>query len=93
MSKDKQEWLPLDIAAAHFGYNHAESFRRRLRQLRTLGYVVDIGRPGDYPQGEHSDQRDHVVIMWPNPKTALVRSDAPPHLLNSKPGKRARRKE
>jgi hypothetical protein len=92
VSNEKQEWLPLDLAAERFGYNHAESLRRRLRQLRALGYVVDIGRPAsDYPARKHSDQHDIVVIMWPNPKTALIRSDAPAHLLNPKPGKRARR--
>jgi hypothetical protein len=47
------EWLPLDVAAARFGYGHKESLRRRLRQLRKKGKVVDLGKPPPkYPLGE-----------------------------------------
>lgn len=86
----EQEWLPLDVAATWFGYSHPESLRQRLRQLRDRGHVVDIGRPPtSYPVGD-ANALGKVVLMWPNPKTALLRSDAPADLLNPKRGKRAR---
>ncbi len=87
--EDKAEWLPLNVAAERFGYGHHESLRRRLRQLRQLGYVVDIGTPpADYTVSDRAYE-GKVNIMWPNPKTALIRSDTPKYLLNPKRGKRA----
>jgi hypothetical protein len=84
------EWLPFDIAAKRFGYQHKESLRNRLRQLRAQGFVVDTGRPpADYVPGD-STTEGKVVLLWPNPKVALIRSDAPATLLNPKRGKRAR---
>lgn len=89
MPMDTLEWLPLNAAAAWFGYSYPGSLRRRLRQLRKRGYVIDIGNPpAGYKRNEESES-GKVVLMWPNPKTALIRSDAPAELLNSKRGKRA----
>lgn len=89
MPGNTQEWLPLDQAAAHFGYSHPENLRQRLRQLRKRGQVTDIGRPPGYPVADRVG-RHKVVIMWPNPQTALLRCDAPATLLNPKRGRRAR---
>ena len=47
MNIKTEEWLPLDVAAKHFGYAHKESLSRRLRQLRKRGLIRDIGRPPD----------------------------------------------
>lgn len=86
------EWLPLDVAGQRLGYAHKQSLTFRLRQLRQLGYVVDIGRPpAPYPVGDSSQiGNGKVIVMWPNPKVALLRSDAPPCLLKPKRGKRAK---
>ncbi len=93
MLPNKTEWLPLDTAAKRFGYAFRESFSRRLRQLRKLGYIVDIGRPPtSYPLG-NSTNIEKIVIMWPNPKTALIRSDAPSELLDPKRGRRSQYKK
>lgn len=91
MTKEVFEWLPLDIAATRWGYTY-EGLRRRLRQLRQLNFVVDVGRPpADYSVGD-SELDSKIVIMWPNPQTALIRSNVPPELLNPKRGKRSRKK-
>ncbi len=50
MQSGIEVWLPLDVAAKHFGYAHKESLSRRLRQLRQRGKVRDIG-----------DHRWHIV--------------------------------
>jgi hypothetical protein len=80
------EWLTFKQAAAKFGYSR-EGFRDRLRQLRELGYVADIGSaPAEYA---HLKITGQVVVMWANPKAGLVRSDAPANLFNSSHGYRA----
>lgn len=81
------EWLPLDIAAKQFGYAHKESLSRRLRQLRREKLVIDTGRPPADYQRSAPDESAEVVLMWPNPKTALLRSDAPAELLAAKRGR------
>lgn len=83
MKSESKEWLPLDIAAEQFGYSHKESLSRRLRQLRNRNLVVDIGRPPSDYRNFKPDKSARIVIMWPNPKTALLRSDAPRELLNA----------
>lgn len=83
-TKKTLEWLPLDVAIEQFGYAYKESLSRRLRQLRQRGYVIDIGRPpAAYPVSS-SPQKGKINIMWPNPKTALIRSDTPLNLLHAK---------
>jgi hypothetical protein len=90
--QSSRDWLPLDVAAKKYGYADKTSFFRRLKQLRERGYVVDVGRPPDtYPIGDEHTQHK-TVILWPNPKVSLVRSDAPAKLFNPKRGKRARAK-
>ena len=88
MSANSTEWLPLAVAAQRFGYSHRESLRRRLRQLRELGHVSDIGSPPASYRRSDTAHGGKVVLMWPNPKTALLRSDAPSELLNPKRGRR-----
>jgi hypothetical protein len=88
MAKDTRTWLPLDLAAAKFGYSK-EGFRHRLRRLRELGYVVDTGRPPASYNVSDTPSAKKVVILWANPKTALIRSDAPAELFVPKRGKRA----
>ena len=87
MDNPKQEWLPLDLAAAQFGYAHKESFRRRLRQLRERGLVRDIGRPPASYEAIQPKKDAPLNVMWPNPRTALLRSDAPVELLVAKRGR------
>ena len=82
------EWLPLDVAASYFGYSHKESLRNRIRQLRSQGKVVDIGNPPPMYSSENEAGSGPLTVFWPNPKTALIRSDASPDLLNPKRGKR-----
>ena len=89
MPDGKREWWPLDVAAEKFGY-HPESLRRRLRQLRQLGSVVDLGRPPDSYKVSQRASEGKIILQWPNPDTALLRSDAPPELLNPRRGKRPR---
>ncbi len=84
-----EEWLPLDIASHQFGYTHKESLTRRIRQLRQEGKVKDLGRPPASYRTQTQPQKPYLVVMWPNPKTALLRSDASKKLLNSSRGKRA----
>jgi hypothetical protein len=83
------EWQPLDLAAEQLGY-HPESLRKRLRQLRQRGQVVDLGRPpAGYTVGK-TPVEGKVVLLWANPKTALIRRNAPSDLLVPKRGKRPR---
>jgi len=87
MQTRNAQWLPLDVAAKQFGYAHKESLSRRLRQLRVRGLVRDIGRP-PMPYRDTEQQEDAAItIMWPNPRTALLRSDAPRNLLASSRGR------
>ena len=80
-------WLTLDIAAKQFGFAHKESLSRRLRQLRERGMVRDIGRP-PMPYRDTEQQEDAAItIVWPNPKTALLRNDAPQELLVASRGR------
>ena len=93
MLKENYTWLPFDEAAKHFGYGHLESLRRRIRDLREQGYVVDIGKPPPpYKVGDDQTQ-NKIILYWPNHNTALIRSDASPDLLNPRLGKRARKAE
>jgi hypothetical protein len=79
----------MDVAAERMGY-HPESLRQRVRQLRQQGKVTDIGRPpAEYPVGDDA-LPGQVVVMWPNPQVALIRSDVPPDLLIPKRGRRAK---
>ena len=87
MNFENQEWLPLDLAAEQFGYAHKESLRRRLRQLRERGLVQDIGRPPASYDTTKQKNDAPIVVMWPNPKTALLSSNAPGELLQSKRGR------
>ena len=87
MKKETEEWLPLDTAAERFGYAHKESLSRRLRQLRNRGKVRDIGRPPVQYRDTESKADPVITIMWPNPKTALLRNDAPLALLQSNRGR------
>lgn len=88
MASGELEWLPLEEAAISFGYTHHESLRRRLRQLRGRGLVVDIGNPPVRYKVRQGQTKGKIIIYWPNPKVALLRSDAPLELLNPKQGKR-----
>jgi hypothetical protein len=88
MASTHPTWLPLDLAAANFGYS-PEGFRQRLRQLRQLGYVADTGRPPAVYAVSTESSNKPVVLLWPNPKTALIRDDAPRALFDPKRGKRA----
>ena len=81
------EWLSLKAAAQRYGYAHTQSLTRRLRQLRKLGHVADVGEPpAGYNISQDTDQAD-IVLMWANPQTALLRSDASFNLLKSQRGK------
>ncbi|MGA7193685.1 MAG: hypothetical protein WBW94_08650 [Anaerolineales bacterium] len=91
MLKDNHTWLSIDQAARHFGYHHPESLRRRLRDLREQNYVADIGIPPERYKVAKRPNRKKIVIYWLNPKTSLLRSDAPRNLLNPKVGKRPRK--
>jgi hypothetical protein len=87
MRTKNEEWLPLDVAAERFGYAHKESLSRRLRQLRRENLVIDTGRPpANYRDLEPSESA-RIVLMWPNPKTALLRADAPRELLSARRGR------
>lgn len=89
--KNSPQWLPLDMAAQQYGYTHKESLNRRLRQLRRRGQVADFGRPPtNYPTKENTTKAA-IILMWPNPKTALLRSDAPSQLLDARKGKRTKK--
>ena len=87
MKLETEEWLPLDIAARQFGYAHKESFSRRLRQQRERGVVRDIGRPPAAYRDTEPKADAAITIMWLNPRTALLRNDAPPALLQSNRGR------
>ena len=87
MGTEIEEWLPLDIAAEQFGYAHKESLSRRLRQLRKQGKVRDIGRPPAAYLDAEPEADAEITIMWPNPKTALLRNDATLLLLRSSRGR------
>jgi hypothetical protein len=84
------DWLTFDDVAEQFGYNNVTSFRRRLRELRSKGSVIDLGKPpSEYKVGEQ--EQGKVNIYWLNARTALIHKDVPRSLLNSKKGKRARK--
>ena len=89
MATQELQWLPLDIAAEQWGYS-VEGLRRRLRQLRTLGYVEDTGRPPKAYVNMKCKQSKRIVLMWPNITDVLIRGDAPPELLNPNRGRRRR---
>lgn len=88
--KNITQWLPLDEAAQKFGYAHKESLARRLRQLRRRGQVVDLGHPPEPYRPSKATAKTAIVLLWPNPKTALLRRDAPAMWLDARPGKRAK---
>ena len=90
MTESDYKWLSLSEAAKEFGYSHKNSLSARLRQLRRRGQVIDLGRPPTaYAiSAEYPETADKVVLLWPHPKTALLRSNAPTQLLNAKKGKR-----
>ena len=81
------KWLPLDIAATRLGYAHKESLTRRLRQLRRHGHVIDVGRPPVAYRESSPGAEAANVLMWPNPKIALLREDMPQTLLRAKRGR------
>jgi DNA-binding Lrp family transcriptional regulator len=85
-------WEPLDIAAAELGYS-LEGLRRRLRQLREQGHIVDTGRPPNSYIAKEKSKEAVVVLFWPNSKNVLIRSDAPRQLLVAKRGKRTQSQE
>ena len=87
MTTTETQWLPLDLAAEQLGYT-TEGLRRRLRQLRTLGYVEDTGRPPKAYAKLKCKQVKRIVLMWPNITDVLMRSDAPSELLNPNKGRR-----
>ncbi len=67
-------WLPLDVAAKQFGYAHKESLSRRLPSVaenKDLFAILDGRRWHIVTRGEKEDAA--ITIMWPNPKTALLR--------------------
>ncbi|MCL4266676.1 MAG: hypothetical protein KJ069_26020 [Anaerolineae bacterium] len=82
------QWLTLEAAAQQYGYTHKESLTRRLRQLRRRGFVADFGQPPTAYQTNKDTSQAVIVLMWPNPKVALLRRDAPSELLDAKQGKR-----
>ena len=87
MKTETEEWLPLDIAAEQFGYAHKESLSRRLRQLRKRGKVRDIGRPPAAYLDIKPEADPEIIVMWPNPKTALLHCKVSPALLSAKRGR------
>jgi hypothetical protein len=87
--KNDSKWLPLDIAAKRFGYAHKESLSRRLRQLRQRGFVIDCGRPPVAYRDSKAKPKATIVLMWSNPKTALLREDAPRSLMCARRGRPA----
>lgn len=87
MGINNEEWLPLDIAAKEFGYAHKVSLSRRLRQLRRRNLVIDTGRPPTNYRDVQPSESAQIVLMWPNPKTALLRADAPRELLSAQRGR------
>ena len=91
MNTETEEWLPLDIAAKQFGYAHKESLSRRLRQLRERGMVRDIGRPPVAYRDTEPKVDAAITIMWPNPRTAMLRYDASLALLQSNRGRPIKR--
>ena len=87
--KIDENWMPLNQASIHYGYKNLESFRRRLRQLRRLGLVVDIGNPPpDYPNINNPENDHKITVWWFNPKLAFVQTNLPLDLFDPKPGKR-----
>ncbi|MCB9423182.1 MAG: hypothetical protein H6667_25515 [Ardenticatenaceae bacterium] len=91
MTVNRAQWLPLHVAAQHFGYRHRESLRRRLRQLRRQGLVQDFGWPPEEYTHTQDNEAAPLTLMWPNPQTALLRSDAPRSFLQAKRGRRRSR--
>ena len=85
------EWLTLAEGARHFGYQHVDSLRNRIRQLRKRGKVVDLGSPPSEYQRRTRQGIGKVVLFWVNPNTALLRSDASPVILDPRRGRRATR--
>lgn len=85
---DSFKWLSLYQAAEHFGYSHTESLRQRLRTLRKRGKVLDMGKPPPEYKAVVEVTEGKIIIYWPNPNTALLRSDIPDGLLIPKRGKR-----
>jgi hypothetical protein len=80
------QWLTFSQAAEKYGYSR-EGFRDRLRQLRELGYVADVGHPPSaYAKLRNTGQ---VVVLWANPKAGLIRADAPEELFDASHGYRA----
>ena len=90
-----KEWLSVRNAAQKFGYCNQESLRRRLRQLRKRGFIVDVGEPPSKyvkERNKHTNQ-SKIYLYWSSPTTMFIRADAPKHFLNSKRGKRSKKQE
>ncbi|WP_420628627.1 hypothetical protein [Candidatus Leptofilum sp.] len=88
----ENQWMTIESAARYFGYKHLVSLRRRLRQLRKQGRLIDVGNP---PQNYLSDDEfkekgdNKVVVYWLNPRLSMISKDTPVHLLNPKRGRRS----
>jgi hypothetical protein len=84
-------WLTVRDAAKRFGYGNQESLRRRLRQLRKQGLIIDIGNPPRAYgiEGESPVSQDKICLFWVNSTTMLIHKESPNHLLNPKRGKRS----
>jgi hypothetical protein len=88
MTDEEVKWWPMNMAAEKFGYS-VVGLRRRIRQLREMKLVVDLGRPPeDYKVSKRIDP-NKVTVLWANPQTALISNASPARLFNSKRGRRA----
>jgi len=52
--------------------------------------VLDMGTPPPTYKAAKKAKQGKIIIYWPNPNTALMRSDAPAALFVPKRGKRGR---
>ncbi len=88
MIKESENWLSLNEAAKLFGYTNPVSLRNRIRQLRSRGKVLDLGRPPNEYKLGRGEARGKIILYWLNPKIALLRGDAPRDLFIPRRGKR-----
>ena len=52
------------------------------------GRVLDLGKPPSQYKVGKGESKEKIILLWVNPKTALIRIDAPRNLLIPKRGKR-----
>lgn len=82
MSTVPEGFVTVAEMAEILGYGSLDGLKRRIRVLRELGLVQDVGKPPEEykaPEDEEDDEADTpvVVIHWLHPRYYLIKQEIP----------------